>query len=126
MNLNNGIVAIIFVVYSLTLFLSYPINNNLIATYIFSIIGTIVVIGLFNVYLNKGESFNSYPLIITSYIYIIIQYGLSLVLLSANTIINTSIIIEVILLAIFLIISMLLLKSKEYIEKIEKRDNPEK
>lgn len=113
---NSLIIILIFIVYSTISFLLFDINLNFIMNYIFSIIITLVVLIVRNNFLSIGFDFNNYPTIMISYIFLILQFVISLMILFINLDLNLNIIIEIILLAIFLILNILLLKSKKYIE----------
>ncbi|MGL6298175.1 MAG: hypothetical protein ACRC1M_03300 [Methanobacteriaceae archaeon] len=124
----NLIMIILLVVYSLITVIAFPMKGLVFWTgYIFTVIAFILLIILNNKLFNDKvkSSFNSLPLSIISYIYLLIQIVFSFVLMSLSifTIFSNafemSLTIEVIILAIFLIIAILLLKSVNYIENIE-------
>ncbi|MCL2156674.1 MAG: hypothetical protein FWH54_01490 [Methanobrevibacter sp.] len=126
----NLIMIILLVVYSLIALTLFPIKNLVFWTgYIFTVLAFILLIVLNNKLFNDKvkSSFNSFPLVIISYIYLAIQIAFSFVLMSLNifTIFSiyafeVSLAIEVIILAIFFIVAILLLKSVDYIGNIEK------
>lgn len=125
----NLIMIILFVVYSLVALVIFPIRDLIFwVSYIFTTIAFILVILLNNKLFNERikSSFNSFPLSIVSYGYLFIQIVFSYILMTlslfsffSSNLIQISIAIEVIILAIFFIIAILLLKSIDYIINIE-------
>ena len=124
----NLILIILLVVYSLIALIVFPVKSLVFWTgYIFTVLAFILLILNNNLFNDKTKSsFNSFPLAIISYIYLLIQIAFSFVLMSLNIFtvfsiytFEISLLIEVIILAIFIIVTILLLKSVSYIENIE-------
>lgn len=119
MKVNNIFICLFFIVYSAIMFLLFPININFGLIYVFSVLSFIIALVWNNVYLSKGKSFNTYPSRIVLYTYLLVQFIVSIILLSTNFVLNMSLVIEIIILFISLVLLVLLLRSKEYIENIE-------
>ncbi|MDD5959094.1 hypothetical protein [Methanobrevibacter wolinii] len=119
MKVNNILICLFFIVYSAIMFLLFSININFGLIYVFSVLSFIIALVWNNVYLSKGKSFNTYPSRIVLYTYLLVQFIVSIILLSTNFVLNRSLVIEIIILFIFLVLLVLLLRSKEYIEDNE-------
>ncbi|OWT33604.1 hypothetical protein BGI41_01590 [Methanobrevibacter sp. 87.7] len=119
MKTNNILISLFFLVYTAIIFLLFPININLGLLYAFSVLNFIIALVWNNNYLSKGKSFNTYPSRIVLYTYLLVQFIVSIILLSTKFVLNLSLVIEIIVLFIFLVLLVLLLRSKEYIEDIE-------
>lgn len=130
----NLIALILFITYSIVsilLFKDFLFNKETLISwtgYIFTVIAFIVTIvinkelsdenELFDV--NTKSIFNKLPLFIINYVYLTLQILFSLIAIPLILVnLEVVIAIEVIILATFLIITILLLKSKEYIENVD-------
>jgi hypothetical protein len=123
---NNLIMIILFVVYSLLVLLVFPDKNIVFwSAYVFTTIAFIIEILLNKKLFNEKtkSSFNNLPLAMVSFGYLAIQVILSFILMLFSFLISfeLSIIIQILILAIFLIISILLFRSRDYIDDLEEK-----
>jgi hypothetical protein len=123
---NSLIMIILFIVYSLIVLLIFH-DKNLVfcSAYIFTVIAFIIGILLNKKLFNEEtkSTFNSLPLAMFSFGYLVLQAVLSFILMlfSSFILLEISITIQVIILAIFLIVAILLFKSRDYIDDLEEK-----
>ncbi|MDR3290952.1 MAG: hypothetical protein LBT10_02275, partial [Methanobrevibacter sp.] len=131
--LNLSIACIIFVIYTVSTMVLFQDKNTIFwICYLFSILALMLQILINNEIINIKETtikeiktqdslFNSLPLSIVCSSYYLIQLLLSILLMSISSF-ELSIISQIILLGMFLIIAILLFKSKDYITANENFD----
>ena len=117
--ISNLIILVILISYTAISLLFFNKNSVFLISYIFTIIS--FVIGIYlntNIFNDKGISyFNNLPLGAIYLIYLIIQIFVSLICMNLPVIFISYVLsIQIIILSIFIVIMLLLLKSKDYIK----------
>lgn len=119
-NSNNSLTfLILFIVYSVIMIFLFPIKTiGFFISYIFTVIFLIIAYLIIK-YIDKNYPENNTYLYTFTYMMLFIQMILSIILSVFNIFFNITIIVNVLFLALFIIITVLLLRSTDYIEEVQ-------
>ena len=118
----NIILAIVFIIYALIIFLLFsPVFMNFKISFIFTIIAFILQYLLmrhFNNEINESTQITAFSAFFVADVYLVLQIIISIIFNIINLNFIFSIIIQAVILGIFIIIELLLMQSIDYIDSV--------